>query len=111
VKCPFYAEYYHCPKSFRNQNVVCVKCHKNFPLIKYQNNAQPTKSDTTELLEELDRIKAELEKNFREGTKIFEQMEICRAKDGHLKRKYDIDKEEHEVQESMEAKSNLQVMH
>jgi hypothetical protein len=38
-----------------------------------------------------------------------EQMEICRDKDGHLKRKCDIDKEEHEAQESKETKSNLQV--
>jgi hypothetical protein len=38
-------------------------------------------------------------------------MENCRDKDGHLKRKSDIDKEEHIAHESKETKSNLQVEH
>jgi formylmethanofuran dehydrogenase subunit E len=39
AKCPFCAEeYYNCRESFRNQNVVCTKCYKTFPLIEFQND-------------------------------------------------------------------------
>jgi hypothetical protein len=40
-----------------------------------------------------------------------EEMKICQDKDGHFKRKCDIDKEEQVAQESKETKSNLQVKH
>jgi hypothetical protein len=63
------------------------------------------------LLEELDRIQGKLEQSFNESTMRLEQIKICRDKDGHLKQKCDIDKEEQVAQESKEMKSNLQVKH